>query len=403
MTLKSVGLVLGTIAISTSVNAQKSNVTSAAVEYQKVERLMGSQDWDGMRQALETAKEFIDPAAEHPDTKDWDKMFWYRGNIYASLAMMDWMKDMIGGEEMKPLSDEAKNKLEIAIKSYDVGYDTGKKYKRNIEDEVIETVGVLNTVASALYAKEEMAVAGDVYNYGAQFKSSIDVLDSAMTFNSGLCYENAEMWSEAGEQYAKLAAVNYRGTTGAARAAYCYRQAGEYDKAKAIVVNARKTYPNDKDLLTELVNISIDQGDNEAAKQALDDAIAADPNNPALHYIIGTIYMSMENNQEAEESLRKALEIKPDYVNAQYQLGAHLFNWYLALSDEASFLDIGDSNIPKLEKKADEKLADAVKYLEMYIESEPNDKPVLNILYKAYYKMENTEKALEYKKRYDAL
>jgi predicted Zn-dependent protease len=64
---------------------------------------------------------------------------------------------------------------------------------------------------------------------------------------------------------------------------------------------------------------------------------------------------------------------------------------------------LGDPNVSKLEQKSDEKMKAAIKYLEMYLESEPNDKYVLDNLYKAHHKQGNTEKSKEYKARLDAL
>ncbi|MDB2656659.1 tetratricopeptide repeat protein, partial [Crocinitomicaceae bacterium] len=137
--------------------------------------------------------------------------------------------------------------------------------------------------------------------------------------------------------------------------------------------------------------------------QALDDAITADPNNPILYYSIGSIQMKLENYDEAEKALMKSLELDPKNVNTQYQLGALLYNWSGVLVVESKNLPLGDPNVSKLEQKSDEKMKAAIKYLEMYLESEPKDKYVLDNLYKAHYKQGNEEKSKEYKARLDAL
>ncbi len=203
--------------------------------------------------------------------------------------------------------------------------------------------------------------------------------------------------------YEVLANVDYRKTKGAVRASYCYSKAGEYDKAREVLKSARKKYPENTDVLTQLVNVSLDEGDNEGAMKALEDAVAADPNNAALHYSIGTIHMNLKNFEEAEISLRKSLELEPDNANTQYQLGAHLFNWSKSLTTEARMLDIGDPNASKLNADADQKMKDAIEVLEIYLKKEPNDKYVLDTLYRAYHNQGNTEKSKEYKARLDAL
>ena len=401
MTFKNVGLVLGAATFSLSVTAQKSKVTSAAVEYQKAEPLIMQQKFDEATTVLETAKGFIDEASEwytqNPSEKGADKMHLYRGKIYGGLMMVEAAKGEEANEEL------AEKYLETSLNSIKVGYSTGKKYKIDIKDYAQQSAGMMNMGASMLYDQEEFEGAGEAYGLASQYLDAIGVLDSGTVFNAGLCFETADKFVEAAEYYEKLAAVNYRGTKGAVRAAYCYKKAKEFDKAKVIIKKALETSPGDKDLLTQLVNINLDQGDNEGAQKALDDAISADPNNPALHYIIGTIYMNMEKDEEAEKALRKSLELDPNYVNAQYQLGAHLYNWGLKLKDEASFLKTGDPREGELKALASKKMDASIEMLEKYIESEPNDKPVLFILYKAYHKQGNSEKSLEYKKRHDAL
>ena len=293
--------------------------------------------------------------------------------------------------------------METSLNSIKVGYAMKGKYRVDFKEYAERNAGLMNMGASMLYDQQEFEGAGEAYGLASEYLGAVGVLDSGTVFNAGLCFESAEKFVEAAEYYEKLAAVNYRGTKGAVRAAYCYKQAEEFDKAKAIINKALETSPGDKDLLTQLVNINLDQGDNEGAQNALDDAIASDPNNPALHYIIGTIYMNMEKDEEAEVALRKSLDLDPNYVNAQYQLGAHLYNWGLKLKDEASFLKTGDPKEAELKTLASEKMDASIEMLEKYIESEPNDKPVLFILYKAYHKQGNSEKSLEYKKRHDAL
>lgn len=400
MTLKNVGLVIGIIATSSVSYGQNSQITSAALEYQKASSALQYGKFEEAHAGLITAKEFIDEAASiaTEDSKNLDKMYLYKGQIYGGLIMTEVaLKGENADEEL------VNSYISTSLEAYKDGYAIAKKYKRDIEEAVTRSAGLMGGAANMAYNEEMYADAGESYELGANYFSTIGILDTAMLFNSALCYEKAEMYKEAAVQYSKVAAVNYRGATSAAKAAYCFKQVQEFDKAKAIINEARKTYPNDKDLLTQLVNISIDEGDNVGAKKALDDAIAADPNNASLHYIIGTIYMTMENDEEAEKSLKKALEIDPNNVNAQYQLGAHLYNWGQKLKDKASFLPVNDPKEEGLLKEAEEKVEGAIKYLELYIESEPNDKPVLDILSKAYYKQGNTEKAMEYKKRVDAL
>mgnify|MGYP003659088143 FL=1 len=222
------------------------------------------------------------------------------------------------------------------------------------------------------------------------YNNAIDVLDSSAIYNASLCYEKVGDFAKAAEGYEKLAKVKYRGTTSAILASSAYRRAGNLEKAKAIINDARKDNPSDKDLLLELVNTNIDAGDAAGAEKALADAIATDPNNKQLYYTIGTIYIDLKENSKAEQALNKALEIDPDYVNAQYQLGAHLVTWAGDLNTDARKLKFGDAKYDVMIAESQEIYKRAVSPLENYITGAPKDKAVLNILFQLHRNLGET-------------
>jgi Tfp pilus assembly protein PilF len=168
-------------------------------------------------------------------------------------------------------------------------------------------------------------------------------------------------------------------------------------------MEGRKKYPNDRDLLLELVNINIDAGDAAGAEAALNEAISTDPNNKQLHYTIGTIYIDLKEYEKAENALNKALEIDPNYADALYQLGAHLVTWAGETKTAANQLKFGDPSYNKMIEDSEATYKRALIPLEKYIEKSPNDKDVLNILFQLNRSLGNSEKAMEYKKRADAI
>ena len=101
--------------------------------------------------------------------------------------------------------------------------------------------------------------------------------------------------------------------------------------------------------------------------------------------------------------MNKALELDPEYIDAQYQLGAHLVTWASDLKTEANQLKFGDPNYNKLMLQSEETYKRALIPLEKYIISFPEDKAVLTILFQLHRNLGNSEKALEYKKRANAV
>lgn len=392
-------LIAGALIISASTFAQKKNETSAAVEFKnKYQMSMATGDVEGAKKALIAAKEFIDLAAEHVETKESPKTLYYKGEIYANFLMlgmqtMDTTFMKLGGEDA----------LDVAIAAYKKGFDVSDKFDGDIKDAVYQKKAMLDPYANMLYKNNMFKEAGELYMTQADLSSAVSELDSTSIFNGSLCFEKGSEFIKAAEGYEKLAKVGYKGTTTYVLASSAYRKGGNIEKAKAIVAEGRKKHPSDRDLLLELVNTNIDAGDAAGAEAALNEAITKDPNNKQLHYTIGTIYIDLKENEKAEKALNKSLEIDPDYGDALYQLGAHLVTWAGDTKTAANQLKFGDPNYNKMVQQADDTYKRALVPLEKYIGKNPNDKDVLTILFQLNRSLGNTEKALEYKKRADAI
>lgn len=393
------GLALLIIATSTISFGQKKNETSAAVEYKnKFQPALMKGDMETAKKVLISAKKFIDLAAAHADTKESPKTLWLKGEIYSSflfigMQTMDTAFVKLAGEDA----------LDQSIDAFAKGFAIGKKYKGDIQNSVYQKITMINGYAGMLYKAEQYKEAAELYQVQSKYSDAINELDSAAVYNAALCNEKSENYLEAAKGYERLAKANYRGTTSAVLASGAYRKAGDLEKAKAIINEARKSNPSDRELLLELVNTNIDGGDAAGAEAALSDAITTDPNNKQLHYTIGTIYIDLKENKKAETALNKALEIDPTYADAQYQLGAHLVTWAGNIKTDANQLKFGDPKYNQMIQDSEDTYKRALTPLEKYIEAFPNEKAVLNILFQIHRNLGNSEKALEYKKRADAL
>lgn len=395
--LKCTGLFLGIIALSSSALAQKAKETSAAVEYKnKFQTAMMTGDLEGAKKSLLAAKGFIDEASVHPDTENSQKTLWLKGEIYGSLALLK-------AQDSTFTDVDPEKAIEISLAAYEKGYPISKKMASDFEGSVNKNAELMFMAGGMAYEKDLFAEAAEAYELASRYRKTVGVLDSTALFNSALCYEKASQYEKAGANYEALSNVGYRGVASAVDASRAYRTGGNVAKSKEIISKARQKDPSNRELLLELVNTNIEAGDAAGAEKALNDAIATDPNNKQLHYTIGTIYIDLKENEKAEAALNKALEIDPNYTDAQYQLGAHLVTWAGDLKLEADGLKFGDPNYNILKQKSDEAYQRAVSPLEKYIQSNPNDKDVLNILFQLHRSLGNSEKAIEYKKRAEGL
>lgn len=389
--VKNMCLALGVVTITTGAFAQKSKITDAALSRRSALEAKNKGNLEKAKELLLNAKGSIDMAAAHADTKNNQKMFYYKGDIYALLA------------EISTDKTESEAFIKESTQALTSGYALGKKYKSQITETVDNNRAIYNGIAAKAFDSENYANAADAYGKQSKFADCINMIDSNAMYMAGASYYGASNFESAAPYFENAMAVGYNMPKSAEFASSSYRSAKQYDKAKAIIAKAREAYPTHKGLLLESVNTSIDMGDSEGAETALNEAIAKDPNNKVLYYNIGYIYIDLKKNDKAEAALQKALEIDPNYADAQYQLGAHLVGWAGDLQTAAKKTQDGDDNYKIWMDQSTEIFKRAIIPLENYIKTYPNEKAVLNILFQIYRSLDNSEKALEYKKRADAI
>ena len=398
-TIKIISLIILTCYITPISYAQKKNETSAAVEFKnKYLSSLRKGDLESAKKALISAKDFIDLASNHTDTKDSQKTNWLKGEIYANFLTLG-----IQAQDTNFIKLAGENAIDESIAAFKYGYGLGKKMKSDFESSVETKAYMLNEMGNMLYNLKKFNEAAELFEYQAKYSDAINQIDSLAIYNASVCYEKSNDFENAAIGYEKLASIGYKSTTCAIAASSAYRKMKEFEKAINIINRVRLIEPSNRDLLLALVNTNIESGDAAAAENALNDAINADPENKKLHYTIGTIYIELKKNEKAKISLEKALEIDNNYADAQYQLGEHLVTWAGDLKTEANQLKFGDPNYNKLLNKSEEIYKEALNPLESYIKNYPNDKAVLNILFQINRNLGNSSKALEYKKRADAL
>lgn len=352
--------------------AQKKNVTDAAMLMKKYSP-MAIMD-PATKKNVEEAKKFIDLAAANPETAEDMKMHLYKGQIYyalVELTSVDVMKGVAVDQNL------IKQNSDIATASFKkVIEDPKKSFKKDAEDFI--------------NFRSEMAFNMGIKAYNDKnYEQATQMFAGAYQVQKFLSNEYKEAYTNT-----TLSLNNYVDSL---------LKMKNFDKASELSETVLEIMPTNIDVIITLININLQKGDAVVAEKYLNKGLELDPKNKQLYYVLGTSYIDLKQNDKAEQSLNKALEIDPAYTEAQYQLGAHLFNWANELKYEAGQLDYKDPKVSTLEAQSKEVLGRALIVLEKYIEKNPNEKAVLDILYKTHYKLGNTEKAAEYKKRAEAI
>lgn len=108
--------------------------------------------------------------------------------------------------------------------------------------------------------------------------------------------------------------------------------------------------------------------------------------------------------QKAESYYAKALEIKPDYFDALYNLGALFYNEAAEKIKQANELDLSkQKEYDKLSAAAKELFNKALPYFDKALAIDGNDLNTLIALKEIHANLGDTKKSNEYKARFDEL
>ncbi|MGV8879063.1 MAG: tetratricopeptide repeat protein [Sphingobacteriaceae bacterium] len=364
--------ILGLV-FTTSTYAQKSELSSAKSEFDKYESMRGNKNMAKMAEtSFKSAKESIDKASVHDKTASLPLTYALKGAIYAALAVDDTVAatsapNFVTANEALKKAKELDTKAESKDLIHN-GYLTLAQYKLNS--------GVKE------YSKEQYDIAYSSFNYYREVLPE----DTNAIYYTALSASNAKMYEEAITNYTKLLTTNYSGN------ARVYSDLSVLYLIKKDTANAIKTigdgtakYPNNIDLAKREIEIHLQAGKQKEVVGKIENAIKNDPKNKVLYYYAGITYSEVKDAIKAEEMYRKALEIDPDYFEANLNLGFLLLNPAIDAFNAAS-------NLPtNKQKEYDEALAKvgvqfekAKQYVLKAAELKPESADALNNL-KTYY------------------
>jgi tetratricopeptide (TPR) repeat protein len=113
-----------------------------------------------------------------------------------------------------------------------------------------------------------------------------------------------------------------------------YEDAGAYPEAEQMLLKAKEARPNDPQVYTTLAGYYNRQNEFDKTIDALAQGASKDPTNPVAYFTIATYYwdnanknyrlneaQKKDNVQKGLEAINKALELKPDYMEAMVYKG----------------------------------------------------------------------------------
>ena len=298
-----------------------------------------------------TAASYIEQAIENPKANVKNKTWRYRGEIYLNIS-----KD-------STLFAAFPDALTIAKESYMKAkeLDTKGSYAQECQIGLGQVQMAASNAGITQYNTGDFGRAGGFFDLSAEIASAFEATDTMALYNSALCYEKAGNVELAVARYQACADIEYQVPNVFLFISNLYRTSGQEDLALQTLANARKLYPREQSLIIEELNIYLTNEEFDKAKENLALAAEQDPTNEILWFSLGSVLDNLGNADEAIEAYLKALEVKVDYFDANYNLGALYFNQAVQGINEAN--DMWKPRMTKTESDAQKKLEEDAKAL----------------------------------------
>ena len=298
-----------------------------------------------------TAASYIEQAIENPKANVKNKTWRYRGEIYLNIS-----KD-------STLFAAFPDALTIAKDSYMKAkeLDTKGSYAQECQIGLGQVQMAASNAGITQYNTGDFGRAGGFFDLSSEIASAFEATDTMALYNSALCYEKAGNVELAVARYQACADIQYQVPNVFLFISNLYRTSGQEDLALQTLADARKAYPREQSLIIEELNIYLTNEEFDKAKENLALAAEQDPTNEILWFSLGSVLDNLGNADEAIQAYLKALDVKADYFDANYNLGALYFNQAVQGINEAN--DMWKPRMTKAESDAQKKLEDDAKAL----------------------------------------
>ena len=338
-----------------------------------------------------TAATYIEQAIQNPKANVKNKTWRYRGEIYLNIS-----KDSALFAAYPDALVRAKDSY---MKAQEL--DSKGSYASEIQVGLGQVQMAASNAGIGNYNTGNFGAAGAFFDLGAEIAQAFEATDTMAIYNSALCYEKAGEVDLAVSRYRACADIEYQVPNVFLFISNLYRENGREEEALETLAEARALYPREQSLIIEELNIYLTNEEFDKAKENLALAAEQDPTNEILWFSLGSVLDNLGNAEEAIKAYKKALEIKADYFDANYNLGALYFNQAVQGINAAN--DMWKPRMTKAESDAQKQMENDAKslfetakpFLEAAHATDANDLETMRSLRDIYTRTGDDDKMLE--------
>ena len=351
---------------------------------------------------LDKALETINQCIQDPSTAQDAKSWFIRGNIYMEINnTQDPAFKALDADPLSKAMESYKKALEFDPKAE----MEKKEFYGDIVQRLDSKYQLFFKDAVNAYNDKKYEEAMQSFENASKMLKVLSITDTLSLMNAALCAGLANDRASAKKYYIELLEGNYKSPNVYLNLSDLYLKDKDSTNAFKYIRMGLKQYPSDQSLFNGEINIYLTFNIIEKAMKNLVIAMEKDPSNYTLPYALGTLYDVVASDEtkpaeeksaafiNAEKSYKKAIELKPDYFDAIFNLGVLNLNKASEGYTEANNLppDAVDK-YKQMKGVADGYANIAADYFEKAITIQPDDMNSLNALRQIYTQLQQPEK-----------
>lgn len=373
--------------------AQKANVTKA------------KRDATADTPDFKSAVAAIEAALADPTTKDLAETWYTAGYVYNEMNSKEYKKELL----KQPFDQEvAGSSIVKAFSYFQKAYDFDQKpnEKGKVKPQFSKDIKAL---LQTYYTDGQLIRYGSNLFDKKDFAGVVKAFDTYLAIPDFPAFKANELKKDSTykmvKYYAAIASINAGDTVGSIKRLESlmsdnYETKNVYEllyqqyfakkdtvKYMTVLKEGFDKYPAEPFFLQNLINNFIYSGKNKEALEYLNQAIAKEPNVAQYHFVSGRLKEESKDYEGAKAAFEKAIQLKPDYAEAENAIARMYYNKAAAILQESN--DIKDMVVVK--KKQDEAqglFKESLPYFKKAYEMNPKDAELKGDLKRIYYRLQ---------------
>ena len=329
---------------------------------------------------------------------DQSQAWLYRAVIYQNVLQSD-------DEALKAKAPDAREKVYESLMKCMENEEFFNENKQDIYQRVGAVMTSYYNEGSAAFDRQDYASAASSLKKAYDIAKTLGSPEAndMMKYAAFACIKGKD-YDQAIEYYTELMNDGYEGEDLYYNLANAYINKEDKDKAAEVIAIGLEKYPNSDMLIRENVNLKLSEGKGTEAVADLEKLLEARPDDYTLMFALGTIYgddtKDIYDGDKAVNYYMQAINTKPDYYDAIYNLGALYINMSNKIKEEADqitgFSKAEIEQYDKLIEEANALIETGLPYVRQAYEAQPTPE-VKQVLKSMYVRLNMTEevKALE--------